>query len=58
MLPAQPWKNWFWKLGALKQVIKWSSESALLVDRTGGRPGKLLNEEKVDWVVPSFSIHA
>ena len=40
-LPARPSGNWFSKLGAFEQVVKWHPKSALFAARTGGRPRRI-----------------
>ena len=36
LLLAQPWEGWFPELGGSTRVLKWTSDSGLFVDRSGG----------------------
>ena len=55
LLAAQPWRSWYPKFASFEQVIKWSPHSDLFIDRSGGRPHKVPNEENVDWVALRIS---
>ena len=57
-LPVQPLKGSSPKLSGIKRVRRWTSDSALVLDRSGGYPRRTPNEGNADWVVMSMSKRA
>ena len=54
LVPDQPWKRRFPKLGAFKLALRFPGAATLCVDRSGRRPASIPNEEDVDWIVMSM----